>query len=108
MTVTLQPETVLDHYRRWGYLEAAIDPFGTIQSESLSEGASSADDEDVAQARSYYCGTIGIEFMHIADSERREWIQEKMERERDAEDRGRILRRILAAELFEQVIQQRY
>ncbi|HLP18264.1 MAG TPA: thiamine pyrophosphate-dependent enzyme, partial [Bacteroidota bacterium] len=115
---------VLDHFRRWGYLEAAIDPLstipsesasrgvidplGTIPSESVSEGVSSADDEEVAQARSYYCGTIGIEFMHIADSERREWIQEKMEREREAEDRTRIFRRILAAEVFEQVIQQRY
>ncbi len=29
--------------------------------------------------RETYCGTIGVEFMHIQDPEQKSWIQERME-----------------------------
>ena len=32
---------------------------------------------DAEAARRFYCGTIGAEFMHIPDRERRQWIQER-------------------------------
>ena len=32
-------------------------------------------------ARRVYCGSIGAEFMHMADRERRQWVQEQMEAE---------------------------
>ena len=37
--------------------------------------------EAAAQARQCYCGTIGAEFMHIPDGERRQWVAERMEAE---------------------------
>ena len=55
-----------------------------------------------------YCGTIGVEFMHIPDPERRRWIQERLEGEPAPSTRTRILDQLIRAELFEQMLQQRY
>ena len=60
------------------------------------------------QAQRWYCGTIAAEFMHIPDPAKRNWVAERMEREAPALDRGRILERLLRAEVFEQLLQQRY
>ena len=38
-----------------------------------------------------YCGTIGVEFMHIADPAKRRWVQENFEREEPASDQPHIL-----------------
>ena len=59
-------------------------------------------------ARRFYCGTIGVEFMHIPDRERRLWIQERMESEAPEVDRARILELLIKAEIFEQTMQSRY
>ena len=59
---------------------------------------------DADAARRVYCGTIGAEFMHIPDRERRLWIQERMEAEARSLDRARILDLLDAAEVFEQAI----
>src|SRR5512133_1537077 len=64
--------------------------------------------EEAAAARRYYCGTIGVEFMHIPDRQKRAWVQERMGAEGPAQDRQRILQRILSAVPFEQVLQHRY
>src|SRR5206468_11411714 len=64
--------------------------------------------ESAAQARGFYCATIAAEFMHIADPERRQWIQEQMERAAPATDQKHILTQLIRADLFEQVIQSRY
>ena len=58
-----------------------------------------------------YCGTIGAEFMHIADRERREWVAERMERaprKVSAKEQRAVLSLLIRADLFEQVIQSRY
>ena len=60
------------------------------------------------QARRYYCGTIGAEFMHIPDARRREWIQARLETEPPAVDQNYVLDLLTRADLFEQVIQSRY
>ena len=59
-------------------------------------------------ARRVYCGSIGVEFMHIPDRERRLWIQERMESEAPEPDRARILDLLIRAEIFEQIMQTRY
>src|SRR5438552_15854593 len=46
--------------------------------------------------------------MHIAEPERRKWIQERMEGPQPAVDQDRILDQLIRADLFEQVLQQRY
>jgi len=60
-----------------------------------------------------YCGHIGPEFMHITDSARRHWIQQRLEEVRSTpdydEDRRRhIFGRIMHAEEFERFLHTRY
>src|ERR1700748_3784793 len=68
---------IWDAFRRWGYLQANLDPLGDLKPVELPELAVSSRDTDAA--RKVYCGTIGVEFMHIPDPERRRWIEERME-----------------------------
>ena len=105
-TATLEREQVLDLFRRWGYLEADLDPLGFLQPEPHPELALSG--AEAGQARRYYCGTIGAEFMNLPDPERRRWIEERLENPASAPDRQRILGRLVRAEVFEQVLQARY
>ncbi len=99
-------ELIFDAFRRWGYLQADLDPLGDLKPADLPELQLSGPSAE--QARRFYCGTIGAEFMHIADLEKRRWIQERMEAETPAPGRARILDRLIRAELFEQVMQTRY
>ena len=99
-------ERVFDAFRRWGYLEADLDPLGFFRPQSHPELKLSGDTAE--QARRIYCGTIGAEFMHIPDPERRRWIQVRLEAEPPALDRARVLGRLLRAEVFEQVLHSRY
>jgi 2-oxoglutarate dehydrogenase E1 component len=66
-------QQVLDAFRRWGYLQADLDPLGRLEPAphpDLDELAG-----DAAEAgRRHYSGTIGVEFMHIADPDRRRWV----------------------------------
>src|SRR6201987_5700843 len=101
---------VWDAFRRWGYLQANLDPLGDLQPVELPELAASGPDAEAA--RKIYCGTIGVEFMHIPDPERRRWIEERMESATSAPtptaDQKAILDRLVRAEIFEQVLQTRY
>src|SRR5438309_6693872 len=103
-------ERVFDMFRQWGYFEADLDPLGLLRPQPQSE--LHIDGEPAREARRIYCGTIGVEFMHIAETERRRWIQEHMESEFVAEqetaDKERVLDLLVRADLFEQVLQQRY
>ena len=105
---------VWDAFRRWGYLQANLDPLGDLQPVELPELALSGPDAEAA--RKLYCGTIGVEFMHIPDPERRRWIEERIESQAPAStqtpdrtlDQRTILDRLVRAEIFEQVLQTRY
>jgi 2-oxoglutarate dehydrogenase E1 component len=105
-TTPSKRELIFDAFRRWGYLQADLDPLGDLQPVAMPE--LDLDGKDAAAARGFYCGTIGAEFMHIPDAERRRWIAQRMESESVAPDRERILDRIVRAEIFEQVLQTRY
>ena len=93
-------------FRQWGYLQAKLDVLGRLRSEPRPE--LKIEGETSKLAHNYYCGSIGVEFMHIPQAERRRWIQEWMERTPPEEDRQRILDRLLRAELFEEVLHARY
>ena len=97
---------VLEAFRRWGYLEADLDPLGLLRLPTVPE--LEGDSEEHRAARAFYCGTIGVEFAHILDPERRRWIQERMEAPGPVPGRQRILERLISAEIFEQFIQARY
>jgi 2-oxoglutarate dehydrogenase E1 component len=105
--VDQERERVFDAFRRWGYLEADLDPLGFLQPAPHPE--LQVDSEFLREARRIYSGTIGIEFAHIADAERRRWIQERMEGSPQPEvDQEHVLDQLIRAELFEQVLQKRY
>jgi 2-oxoglutarate dehydrogenase E1 component len=100
-------ETIFDIFRRWGYLQASLDPLG--QYLPPEPFPTPAPEGDIAkEARSYYCGTIAAEFMHIASPEQRQWLQERMEQTAPKPDQKQILTQLIHADLFEQVIQSRY
>src|SRR5579863_175151 len=93
-------ERVLDAFRRWGYLQANLDPLGHFAPQAHPELDISGDVADAA--RRVYSGSIGVEFMHIPDLERRQWIQERMEAERqDSVDRERILDQLVRADVLD-------
>ncbi|HWU17410.1 MAG TPA: 2-oxoglutarate dehydrogenase E1 component [Devosia sp.] len=60
-----------------------------------------------------YCGTVGIEFMHISDPEAKQWIQERIEgpdKEITFTPEGKkaILNKLIEAEGFEKFIDVKY
>src|SRR2546427_880761 len=100
-------ERIFDAFRRWGYLEATLDPLGLF--EPLKQPDLDAlTGEAAAEARGIYCGTVGADFMHLPEPERRRWIAEPLEAPASEVDRHKILERLIRADLFEQVLQARY
>ncbi len=102
-----QREQIFEAFRRWGHLQAKLDPLGQyLLPEPVPE--LHFDGEDAEEAKKYYCGSIAVEFMHLPDASRREWIQERMEQRAPVPDQRKVLERLTQADLFEQVIQSRY
>jgi len=99
-------DRVYDVFRRWGYLEADLDPLGFFRPAPHPE--LQIEGEIAREARLIYCGSIGAEFMHIPDPARRRWIQDHMEGPPPEVDREAALDQLIRAKLFEQVLQQRY
>ncbi|MCA1830476.1 MAG: multifunctional oxoglutarate decarboxylase/oxoglutarate dehydrogenase thiamine pyrophosphate-binding subunit/dihydrolipoyllysine-residue succinyltransferase subunit, partial [Actinobacteria bacterium] len=61
--------------------------------------------------RSAYCGTVGVEFMHIQEADEKRWIQERVEgvkRDVSREEKLRLLDRLNAAEAFERFLHTKY
>src|SRR2546422_137490 len=123
-------------YRELGHLVADLDPLGGSPREHpllrLSElgfterdldrvvdwapfkgGARGPLGELIAALRETYCGTLGVEYLSVADKGRRDWLQERMEPRRNhpdlsADERRAMLERLVIAEMFEQFLQARY
>jgi 2-oxoglutarate dehydrogenase E1 component len=124
-------------YRVRGHLEADLDPLGLdkrgpypeldYRSYGFSEGDLGRDiflngifgreraslREIIAILRATYCGTIGVEYMHIQVPAERAWIQQKFEtRGRglvlSAADKKEILQILTVAETFERFLDRRY
>lgn len=98
---------VTDDFRRWGYLQTQLDPLHQhLRPQTVPELEATGPFAD--RARQLYCGTTGVEFMHIDDSAKRNWIQEHFEHDEVAPDRERILDLLIQADIFEEVLQARY
>ena len=103
---TLERERVFELFRQWGYLEAELNPLGLLPPQPHPD--LQIDNEWAREARRMYCGSVGAEFMHIADPERRRWIQEKLEGEPEHVEQELALDLLIQADIFEQTLQQRY
>src|SRR5208283_2513469 len=100
-------ERVMDAFRRWGYLQANLDPLGYFA--PLPHAELDIPGEAADAARRIYAGSIGVEFMHIPDPDQRQWIEERMESaEQEPVDRSRVLDQLVRANIFEQTIHSRY
>ena len=124
-------------YRVRGHLEAQLDPLGLTQPKPHPEldpktyGFTDADldrpifldmvlgketatlREIIAICRASYCGSIGVEFMHIQDPEQKSWIQRRIEGAPwvaafDAAAKKQILQELTEAEGFEAFCARKY
>jgi len=110
---TSNPERdrVFAAYRQFGYLEGDLDPLGFLRPRPTPE--LEHEGEYAREARNIYSSTIGVEINHIYSPERRRWIYERMESPDQGyditpEEQKRILDLLIRADVFEQVMQQRY
>ncbi len=134
---SLRALMLIRSYRVRGHLEARLDPLGLqvpgphAELDPQSYGFTSADldrpifidnvlgretatlREITRIVRDTYCGSIGVEFMHIQDPDQKSWIQRKVEgapwlNAIDAAGKRKILRQLTEAEGFEAFCQKRY
>jgi 2-oxoglutarate dehydrogenase E1 component len=102
------PELNPSHY---GLTEADMD---TVFDTGSLVGPARATLREILQAlRQIYCSSIGIEYMYIADTEQKRWIQKRFEGPRSqpaysAEYKRHILERLNAAEGLEKYLHTRY
>lgn len=69
--------------------------------------------EIISNMEQTYCGTVGVEYMHITDPEERNWVQSRVETDLttprfDADQKRRILKQLTAAETLERYLHTRY
>ncbi len=132
----LQVHRLINAYRAHGHLQSHLDPLGDappfhpnlqLATFGLSEADLNVSFEVghykqggqmklsvlIESLRATYCGHVGVEYMHIQDSDAREWLQTRME-EHDNQpqftkgQKVRILRRVHKAELFEKFLHTKY
>lgn len=80
---------------------------------SLGDGGQLSLREIIAICQDVYAGTIGVEYMHITDSEQKRWVQERIEPKRgdfnfSANMKKQILERLTAAEGIERYLHSKY
>jgi 2-oxoglutarate dehydrogenase E1 component len=134
---SLRAMMLIRAYRVRGHLEAKLDPLDLKPRHRHSEldpksyGFSDADmDREiyidnvfgyqhatlrqiVHAVRETYCGSIGVEYMHIENPEQKKWLQQRIEgtrNQREFTPRGKqaILERLTAAEMFEKFLDKKY
>ena len=128
-------QQLVNLYRVRGHLMANLDPLGTVapalhpELDPLTHGITifDLDRSFVVEGlghetelhlgklldilREAYCGTVGIEYMHIEDPEEKRWIQQHVEGVPGVcspEDQHHVLERLNAAEAFERFLHTRY
>ena len=132
-----QVTDLINAYRTFGHLEAQLDPLELASHKkvpSLELNYHHLTSEDLAQSfyvgayldsgsmvlkdivhalRQTYCGSIGIEYMYIANTEELEWLQKIMESAKgrphfSAEKKKAILSDLIAADGLERYLGTRY
>ncbi|MEZ6242864.1 MAG: 2-oxoglutarate dehydrogenase E1 component [Phycisphaerales bacterium] len=129
-------DDLIGAYRNHGHLCAKIDPLGRererpvtltleyheltaqdldrgVDADALGVAGELPLREVIRRLEETYCGTIGVEFMHIQDEEQRAWLLERFERaggriELDRARRAHILEQLVRSDLFEKFLGKRY
>ncbi len=127
---------LIKSYRTLGHIAAKLDPFGRDRErpEALSLEYHRLSEEDLERKadasliglgpdaplrliidhlEATYCGSTGLECMHLSDSEERHWLTGWFERRRgrldlSPDERIQILSQLLGAEAFEHFLGKRY
>ncbi|MBW6401213.1 2-oxoglutarate dehydrogenase E1 component [Roseomonas sp. HJA6] len=134
---SLRALMLIRSYRVRGHLEAQLDPLGLSKPKPHPEldpktyGFTDADldrpifldmvlgketatlREIIAICRASYCGSIGVEFMHIQDPDQKSWIQRRIEGAPwvtafDATAKKKVLQDLTEAEGFEAFCARKY
>src|SRR5580658_2802432 len=134
---SLRAMNLIRAYRTRGHLIADLDPLGLTRRTSHPDldpatygfteadldrpifindllGFETATLRDILAAlKATYCGTVGVEYMHIQELEERRWIQARIEVPRNhteftPEGKRAILERLTAAEQLERFCDRRY
>ena len=123
-------------YRELGHCVAKLDPLGHDRPPhpllALSESGLSEADLDrqvaaenffgppagtlrelLAQLATTYCGTLGVEYMHITNREQRTWLQKRMEPTLNqpslaATESRRVLELLVTAQAFEEFLHAKF
>jgi 2-oxoglutarate dehydrogenase E1 component len=132
-----QVANLISDFRLLGHLAAKLDPLGMIMRPAVPRLELSYHDldkvdknrtffagtsfngpemslEDIYSAlKETYSGSIGIEYMHMSDTQATEWIQNRMESARgrpdfDSKQKLRILKDLIAADGLERYLGTRY
>lgn len=128
-------DELIDAYRRFGHMNAKLDPLGlqqsndprlTLEHHGLSSGdlkqvfytkgvmekTSATLQEIYDQLRKIYCGSIGIEYSQISDEKERHWlrnyVEHRLEPHFSPKVKRNILQQLIAAETLEKYLGGRY
>ena len=124
-------------YRVRGHLAANLDPLQLVSKKEISElhpKVFGFEEEDwdrpiflngflgyhhaslreiITELQKTYCGSVGVEFMHMIEPDQKQWIQEHFEnpsllKEFTKEEREKILKNIIQAESFEDFLNTKH
>lgn len=107
-------ELDLDHY---GFTEKDLDTEYTLGPGILPRFAVEGKEkmtlrEIIAACEKIYCGSYGVEYVHIPDREQCDWIRERIEIPKpysySQDEKRRILDRLIWASCFESFLNQKY
>ncbi len=128
-------ELMINAYRVRGHLLATTNPLGyatyyypeldpayygftlwdldrVFHAEDLWENNNLPLREIIERLRDTYCGSIGYEFMHIQDPEKKDWVKKRLELEGFPEFRNHdkifFLKKLIEAEEFENFLHTKY
>jgi len=128
-------DSLIYRYRDLGHLQASTDPLTPerIDHPELSLAAFGLTEADLKRTfyplrfprqsatlqeiiellEETYCGVVGVEFMHIQDPHKRDWLKQRMEEKRNRADFSRdeqlhILRKLQEATLFESFLHRKF
>lgn len=134
---TVRAINLIRAYRERGHMLADLDPLGLADQKYHPDldpavYGFSADDYDrtiylgsvlgfetatlrqvLSRLQSVYCGTVGVEYMHIQDPEQKQWLMQRLEegyddQEVDAAEKKNLLERLIATETFETFLDKKF